>query len=92
MFTRATHLDVAAEYSTEAFLQAFRRFTSVKGTPEVIFSDSGTQLVGAHAIIQAAKRDMDRNHATGLTKTFVESLHRAEPHGDKAAQSYLLKR
>ena len=60
MFTRAIHLDVAAEYSTEAFLQAFRRFTSIRGTPEVIFSDSGTQLVGANAIIQAAMREMDR--------------------------------
>ena len=51
MFTRAIHLDVAAEYSTKTFLQAFRRFTLVRGTPEVIFSHSNTQLVGANAII-----------------------------------------
>ena len=68
MFTRAIHLDVAAEYSTEAFLQAFRRCTSVRGTPEVIISDSGTELVSANAIIQAAMRDMDRKHATGAYK------------------------
>ena len=49
-------------------LQAFRRFTSVRGTPEVIFSDSGTQLVGVNAIIQAAMREMDRKHATEACK------------------------
>ena len=68
MFTRAIHPDVAAEYSTEAFLQAFRRFTMVMGTLEVLFTNSRKQLVGANAIIQAAMRDMYHKHATGAYK------------------------
>ena len=75
-FTTAIHLDVAAEYSTAAFLQAFR--TSVRGTPEVIFSEPVTQVMGANAIIQAAMRDMDRKNPTGVTKTFDGGLHQME--------------
>ena len=61
MFTTAIHLDVASEYSTEAFLEAFR--TTVRRTPEVIFTEPGTQM-----IIQAAMRDMDCKNPTGAYK------------------------
>ena len=45
--SRAVHAEVAQNYSTDAFLQALRRFASIRGWPQSIHSDNGTQLVGA---------------------------------------------
>ena len=47
MGSGAVHADIASDYSTDAFLQVLRRFSSVRGWPMKIFSDPGTQLVGA---------------------------------------------
>ena len=44
---RGVYIDVASDLSTDAFLQVLRRFASIRGWPRKIFSDGGTQLVGA---------------------------------------------
>ncbi|XP_076686078.1 uncharacterized protein LOC143378149, partial [Andrena cerasifolii] len=45
--TRAAHLEVVSDYSTEAFLAALRRFTARRGLCSTIHSDRGTNFVGA---------------------------------------------
>ena len=45
--TRSVFVDIATDYSTDAFLLVFRRFVSLRGYPCKIFSDSGSQLKGA---------------------------------------------
>ena len=45
--SRAVHVDIVQNYTTDAFLQALRRFASIRGWPKRIHSDNGTQLVGA---------------------------------------------
>ncbi|CAL1677400.1 unnamed protein product [Lasius platythorax] len=45
--TRAIHLEVASDYSSEAFLAAFRRFTARRGFCTDMYSDCGTNFVGA---------------------------------------------
>ena len=45
--SRAVHAEIAQNYSTDAFLQALRRFASIRGWPQNIHSDNGSQLVGA---------------------------------------------
>ena len=45
--SRAVYLDIANDYSTDGFLQVFRRYCSMRGWPAKIYSDQGTQLVGA---------------------------------------------
>ncbi len=45
--SRAVHLDVAIDYSTEAVLHTIRRLLALRGDVRVIISDPGTQLVGA---------------------------------------------
>ena len=47
MSTRAVHLEVAEDYSSEAFLSAFHRFTARRGHCAELFSDCGTNFVGA---------------------------------------------
>lgn len=44
--TRAVHLELLLSLSTDAFLQAFRRFVARRGRPAVIFSDNGTNFSG----------------------------------------------
>ena len=45
--SRAVHAEIAQNYSTDAFLQALRRYASIRGWPKSIHSDNGSQLVGA---------------------------------------------
>ncbi|XP_059047432.1 uncharacterized protein LOC131842884 [Achroia grisella] len=47
MSTRAVHLEVASDMSTQAFLAAFRRFVSRRGHCNQVWSDNGTNFVGA---------------------------------------------
>lgn len=48
--TKAIHLEATSEISTQAFLAAFARFFSRRGTPRALFSDNGTAFVGASNI------------------------------------------
>ena len=59
LFSRAVHLDIVMDYSTKEFLQTLRRFVSLRGFPEVIRSDSGTQLVGANKALQGSFKIMN---------------------------------
>ncbi|KAL3076742.1 hypothetical protein niasHT_038638 [Heterodera trifolii] len=49
---RAIHLEVAEDYSAEAFLRAFRRFTASRGVPSLIMSDQGTNFVAGAKVIK----------------------------------------
>ncbi len=50
--TRALHIEVVESLSTDSFLAALRRFTSRRGRPTDIFSDNGTNFVGANRAIK----------------------------------------
>ena len=52
LVTRAVYLDLATDYSTDAFLKVFRRFTSIRGYPSEMFSDRGSQIVAACESLQ----------------------------------------
>lgn len=43
--SRAVHLEIARDYSTDGFLLAHRRFQSIRGCPSVIYSDPGKSFV-----------------------------------------------
>ena len=45
--SRAIHLECVFGYSTDHFLLALTRFTNIRGWPSEIYSDPGSQLVGA---------------------------------------------
>ncbi|UYV80331.1 hypothetical protein LAZ67_18002470 [Cordylochernes scorpioides] len=50
---RAIHLELVTSLSTEAFIQALRRFIARRGRPTVIYSDNGTNFVGANNALKA---------------------------------------
>ena len=48
MVSKVVHIELATNLSTEGFLAALRRFIGRRGVPEHIYSDNGTNFVGAN--------------------------------------------
>ncbi|GFV74376.1 uncharacterized protein TNCV_5128181 [Trichonephila clavipes] len=49
--TKATHLEVVSDLTTEAFLACLRRFIARRSKPSVIWSDNSTNFKGARNIL-----------------------------------------
>ncbi|GFU88064.1 integrase catalytic domain-containing protein [Trichonephila clavipes] len=49
--TKATHLEVVSDLTTEAFLACLRRFIARRSKPSVIWSDNATNFKGARNIL-----------------------------------------
>ncbi|XP_033127835.1 uncharacterized protein LOC117125438 [Anneissia japonica] len=47
LVTRAVHLEIAVDCSTQEYVQVLRRFCAMRGRAKLLQSDSGTQFVGA---------------------------------------------
>ena len=52
MTTRAVHLELVNDKTSDVFLMAFRRFASLRGHPSVCWSDCGTNFVGAQSYLK----------------------------------------
>jgi hypothetical protein len=103
MATKAVHLEVVSDLTTNAFLLAFRRFVSRRGLCAELYSDNGTTFVGADAelrrLFQSAS-DLYKEVAPtlaqdGITWSFIPPY---SPHfgglweaGVKSVKSLLLK-
>ncbi|XP_044582954.1 uncharacterized protein LOC123263974 [Cotesia glomerata] len=48
MATKAIHLEITSDLTTEGFLGAFGRFIGRRGVPTHVYSDNGTNFVGAN--------------------------------------------
>jgi len=46
LVTRAVHIEVTESLDTDAFINAFRRFSNTRGAPKIVYSDNGTNLRG----------------------------------------------
>ena len=51
--TKAVHLEAISSYDTVHFMNAFRMFTARRGLCSDIYSDCGTNFVGADAELKA---------------------------------------
>ena len=49
--SRAIHLEIVPDLSTEAFLRCLQRFTACRGIPRLITSDNATNFKGASKIL-----------------------------------------
>lgn len=52
MSTRAVHLEAVSDLTSKAFIAAFRRFTSRRGHCRDLYSDNGTNFVGADRLLK----------------------------------------
>ena len=50
--TRAVHIEVARTLSTDSFIDALQRFIGRRGKPEIVYSDNGTNFVGAERVLR----------------------------------------
>ncbi|XP_071578769.1 uncharacterized protein [Temnothorax nylanderi] len=48
MSIKAVHFEIVSDLSTDGFLAALRRFCARRGIPEHIYSDNGTNFIGAN--------------------------------------------
>ena len=59
--TRAVHLEVSVDLSSDAFINALRRFLSRRGPVVHIYSDNGTNLVGAERILRESLQQWNQH-------------------------------
>lgn len=52
--TRAVHLELVPSLSTSSMIMALRRMSARRGAPTTMYSDNGTNFVGAHRELQEA--------------------------------------
>ncbi|XP_055604724.1 uncharacterized protein LOC129752959 [Uranotaenia lowii] len=58
---RAIHIEIAHSLSSESCIMALRNFMGRRGTPIQIFSDRGTNFIGANKELKLALGEMDQN-------------------------------
>ena len=58
--TRAVHLDPSFSLDTPTFLQTYQRFVSRRGTPQTIYSDNGSNFVGAVKELRDGLKRLDK--------------------------------
>ncbi|XP_036146036.1 uncharacterized protein LOC118646691 [Monomorium pharaonis] len=69
--TKALHLELVSDLTSEAFIAALRRFSARRGKPARIYSDNGTNFVGANRELKELAQLLTDN-ATSIEKTVNE--------------------
>ncbi|XP_055522990.1 uncharacterized protein LOC129717170 [Wyeomyia smithii] len=75
--TKAVHMELVTDLSTERFLQALRRFVGRRGRCSDIFSDNGTNFVGArNKLSEFLKVLKSRDHHDAVSRECAkEGIH-----------------
>ena len=58
---RAVHIEIANSLTTDLFINALRRFTACRGKLNSIFSDNGTNFVGAARILRESLEELNKS-------------------------------
>lgn len=69
--TRAMHLEVVSSLSTEAFLLAFKRFIARKLKPRHMYSDRGTNFIGAKNELPQLFRNAQSEQSKEIREVFL---------------------
>ena len=102
MASRAVHADLTDDQSAESFLQAYSRFVALRGHPRKLWSDRGTNFVGAKASLRELHKHLACLQAAPMEDVAAKNgtewkweFHPADaPHRNGAAEAAvkLLKR
>ncbi|XP_017489493.1 PREDICTED: uncharacterized protein LOC108377740 [Rhagoletis zephyria] len=63
--TRAMHLEVVSDLTTDAFIAALKRFVSRRGLPSDMHSDNGTNFIGANRELMKSFKQMSKSRDVG---------------------------
>ena len=95
MASRAVHADLVEDLSTEGFLKTYQRFTALRGHPRRLWSDQGTNFVGAKPVLEDLyrflasidKEGVQRKAAVAGTNWAWEFSPADSPHRNGAAEA-----
>lgn len=68
MATKAINLECVTDMTSEAFIAALRRFVSKRGIPAKMFSDNGSNFVGANKLLQFGSKEEEAAYNTQIYK------------------------
>uniref|UniRef100_A0A1I7WS67 Integrase catalytic domain-containing protein n=1 Tax=Heterorhabditis bacteriophora TaxID=37862 RepID=A0A1I7WS67_HETBA len=80
LVTRAIHLEIVMELSSETFINVFRRFIARRGCPSLLLTDNGTNFRGAAELITSLWTEQQDNSLYRFCKSkqiewkFIPSL------------------
>lgn len=66
--SRAIHIEDVSSLETDTFIQALRRFMSIRGCPREIWSDNGTNFSGAEREIRRSIQEWDQEAIKGAMR------------------------
>lgn len=95
MASRAIHTELVSTLSTEGFLLAYLRFTATRGHPRKVWSDAGTNFVGAKSILNDLYKFLNEIEKRGVEEIAAKhgtewswQIHPADsPHRNGAAEA-----
>ena len=95
MVSRAIHADVVEDQSTEGLLASYARFTALRGHPQKLWSDPGSNFIGARPILQDLYAFLGRQNKDKVEEVAARngtewswSFHPADaPHRNGAAEA-----
>ena len=61
--SRALHLEITLDLSTDSFLETFRRFVAVRGAPNTIYTDNGKNFEASSKLISTTINGSLNGHA-----------------------------
>lgn len=70
--TKAVHIELVSDLTSMAFLAAFKRFSARRGRCHRLYSDNGTNFVGANTILQNEIKLAEQSWKTDLISNFNE--------------------
>lgn len=72
--SKAVHLELVTELSTDCFLAALRRFISRRGKPSQLWSDNGTNFVGAQKCLHDLHKFIKQHEVDIIDNCSSESI------------------
>ncbi|XP_022816197.1 uncharacterized protein LOC111349335 [Spodoptera litura] len=73
MVTKAVHLELVSDLTSSAFLAALNRMAARKGAPRHLYSDNGTNFIGAHRQLREQYEEIEITYKNeGLLRDLVE--------------------
>ena len=70
---KAVHLELVSDLTTDAFIACLRRFISRRGKPQTIWSDHGTNFIGASRELRELVEFLDQQRAEKVICEFCST-------------------